>query len=115
MRCDQGKHRAAIWRGDGQPSLSGLHMDVEGQLKSKLIQVESQASFLISHENIDGVNTEVRVLAVHRMKWRRGTHRRDYKSEGCRMCRSLTFHIRSRQLTRYPVGVVPNGQEGAAN
>jgi len=65
-----------------------LEARIEGQLESKLIQVESEASILISNENIDSVNTEVGVLSieaktdvVHSVKRRRAAHRRDYTPE----------------------------------
>ncbi len=69
MRGDEVKDGAAVGRGDGYPALAGLQVGVEGQLEAELIQVKSQASFLIANENVDGVNAEVwLVVAAYRRR-----------------------------------------------
>ena len=54
---DQREHRGAVGRGDGYPA-AGLKLGVEGQIESKLIQIESQASLLIANEDVDRVNAD---------------------------------------------------------
>ncbi len=69
------------------PALPGLKTHIKGQTESKLVNVETQALILIANENIDGMNAEVRSLAVHgrgglvhRTEGRRTGHGGYYKS-----------------------------------
>ncbi len=64
FRGDQGQHGRAVGRCDADPALSGLKTHIEGQTESKLIQVEPQASVLITNEDVDGVDAEVGVVAI---------------------------------------------------
>jgi hypothetical protein len=41
-----------------------LEPDVEGQTESKLVDVKSQASFLIANEDVDGINAKVTILVI---------------------------------------------------
>jgi hypothetical protein len=63
-RRDEGEHCAAVGRRYSDPALAGLKARIEGQLESKLIQVEPQASLLISHEDPNSVESKVRVESV---------------------------------------------------
>jgi hypothetical protein len=60
-RRHQRKHRGPVWGRDCQPPFAGLNLGIEGYIKSKLVYIESQASILISNENVDGVNAKKRL------------------------------------------------------
>src|SRR3981081_1730256 len=50
---NQRKHRRPIGRCNRYPPLTGRKPGVEGDLEPKLVQVETQASILISNENVN--------------------------------------------------------------
>ena len=66
MRRDQREDRRPIRRRDCYPALAGRKLGVKSHLESKLVQVESQASILVSNENVDRMDTEVRFLSGSR-------------------------------------------------
>jgi hypothetical protein len=81
--CNQGQYRRAIGRSNSQPALPGLHADVEGQIESELIQVETQASLLVANKDIHRMHTEVRALfsaLVCYSGGKRTGHGDDYKT-----------------------------------
>jgi hypothetical protein len=47
------EHRSAVARRHRDPTLTRLKTGIKCQFESKLINVESQAAFLIPYENID--------------------------------------------------------------
>src|SRR6185437_10168326 len=47
MRRDQREHRAPVGRSHGHPSLAGWKARIEGQAKSKLIEIEPETPVLI--------------------------------------------------------------------
>ncbi len=59
---NQIQHGRTIRRRNRNPTLSGLEPDVKGQIEPKLIQIKSQAEFLITHIDIDGMNAEIGVV-----------------------------------------------------
>jgi len=62
LGSDEREDRAAIGRGDGDPTVARLKACIEGQMESELIQVEAQAAILIANENVNAMETEVQVL-----------------------------------------------------
>ena len=87
IRCDQRKHRGAVWWRNPNPALPGLKSHIKGQIKSKLFHVESKASVLIANVDVDRVNAKVGIIALHEQGglirqiegWGTG-HRRYYKT-----------------------------------
>jgi len=59
---NQRKHRRPVGRCHRYPPLAGRKPGVESDLEPKLVQVETQASILISNENVNRVDPEVRFL-----------------------------------------------------
>ena len=64
LRCNQGDHCGAVWRRDSNPTLPGLKANIKGQIESKLIEIEPQASILIANEDIDRIDAEVATIAI---------------------------------------------------
>jgi subtilase family serine protease len=64
LGSDKRKDRGAVRWSDGYPAFTGLKARIIDQTESKLVQVESQASILISNENFNRVKTEVGVLPI---------------------------------------------------
>src|SRR5690349_997763 len=64
IRRDQCEHGCAIRRSDGDPALSGLKAYIKSHAESQLVHVEAKAAVLITNENVDRMNTQVRVLLV---------------------------------------------------
>ena len=61
LGSDQHEHRGTVGRGDGYPAAAGSKLGVEGQIESKLAQIEAQAAILVSDVDVDGVDSEVRL------------------------------------------------------
>ena len=59
LGCDQHEHRRTVGRGDGYPTATGSKLGVEGQVESKLVQIESKAAILIADVDVDGVDSQV--------------------------------------------------------
>lgn len=75
----QREHRGTVRGRDGYPAPAGLEAGIKGQLKSKLIEVKSETSLLISNENSNGVKTEIRILLIEAKTG--AAHRRHYRWE----------------------------------
>src|SRR5712671_851980 len=61
---NQGKHRRPVGWCNRYPSLAGRKASIKSQMESELVQVEAQASILISNEYIDSMDTEVRFVSI---------------------------------------------------
>src|SRR5437762_8803902 len=64
LRRNKREDRGAVWGRDGYPAFTGLETGVIDQTESELIQIEPQASILISNENLNGVKTKVGFFSV---------------------------------------------------
>lgn len=64
LRSDQRKTCRPIRRANGQPAIARREAVIKSQMKSKLIQVEPQASILIANINRYRVETEIGILAA---------------------------------------------------
>jgi hypothetical protein len=64
LRSHQYKDRAAIWRRNSYPAVTGFEADIGDQPESKPVQVELQASLLVANENGALENSQVRVLPI---------------------------------------------------
>src|SRR5713226_3388580 len=64
LRRAQCQVRSAVRRGDGYPAAARLIARVKDQLETELIDVEAQAAVQIAHEDRDGLEAQVRVLAI---------------------------------------------------
>src|SRR6266404_2248891 len=63
-RSNEREHSGAIGWSDGERISGGRERDIKGQAESQLIQVESPASLLVAHENGNGSEAEVGVVAI---------------------------------------------------
>jgi hypothetical protein len=59
------EYRCAVRRRDGYPTLAGLKARVVDQIEPELLQVESEASILISNENLNGVKPKVGIVSIY--------------------------------------------------
>src|ERR1700730_2750947 len=75
---NQRKNRRAIRRRDRHPALTGLQPCIERQMKSQLLQIESQAAVLVANVDVDAVHPQIRVGPSPRGE---ATHAANYKSE----------------------------------
>jgi hypothetical protein len=82
---DQPEHRSSVGRGNRHQAVTGLKTSIESQMESKLIQVEIQAAILIANKNVDGVNTQVRVLPVQANGGSGAAHGGNYRPAGFRL------------------------------
>ena len=53
------KDRGPIRRGDRHPAVTGLKPGIKGQMEAQLIEVETQTSILIAHENVNAMQAKV--------------------------------------------------------
>ena len=67
-RKGQREARAAIRRCDLDPPASRFEAVIHHQPKTKLVEVETQASFLIANEDHDEMQAEIRVLPIQTQK-----------------------------------------------
>src|SRR5437879_2610540 len=58
------KVRGTVGRSDSYKTAIGLNARIKDQLEAKLIQIETKALLEIAHENRNGLESQVRVLAV---------------------------------------------------
>jgi hypothetical protein len=75
---DERQDGGAVRRSHADPSLTGLHARVEGDVKAELVDEKAQAAILVADEYVDAVKAQVRRLAE---RGRDGGHGRDYKAE----------------------------------
>jgi hypothetical protein len=61
---DEREYGGAVRRRYGYPSFTGLEAGIIDQTESELVEVEPQASILISNENLDGVKTKVGFVSL---------------------------------------------------
>ena len=64
FRRDKREDRSAVRRRDGYPAFPRLETSIIDQTESELIEVEPQASILITNKNLNGVKTKVGFLSV---------------------------------------------------
>ena len=57
---DEGKNSGAVRRSDSDQAFAGLELDVVGEVKAELVEVEAEAAIEIAHEDLSGMDAEVR-------------------------------------------------------
>src|ERR1700733_14575859 len=62
LRRDQPENGGAVRRGNRYQPVTGLKVDIQSQIESQAVPVESQAPILIFDKNVDCVNAEVGIL-----------------------------------------------------
>ena len=61
---DEGKDSGAVGRSYGDQTFTGLELNIVGEVKAELVEVEAEAAIEIAHEDLSGMDAEVRA-------WRR--------------------------------------------
>ena len=69
VRFDKREYRGPVGRSHRDPALTGLKMGIIDQTESELLDVEFQASILISNENLDRVKAEIGIFAIRARRW----------------------------------------------
>ena len=64
FRSNKRKYSRAVWRSYGNPTLTGLKPGIVDQIEPELIEIECQASILITNEDFDGVKPKVRLPTI---------------------------------------------------
>jgi hypothetical protein len=64
-RRDQGQDGAAVGRLDRDPALPRLEANIERELEPELVHEEADASLLVAHEDLDGLQAQVSQRGMH--------------------------------------------------
>jgi len=62
--CYQPQHRSTVGRRHRHQTVARLQPGIQCQIESELLCIEFEAPILIAHVNVDGVDPQVRILAV---------------------------------------------------
>jgi hypothetical protein len=57
---DEGKNGGAVGRSYGDQAFAGLELHVVGEVKAELLEVEAEAAIEIAHEDLSGMDAEMR-------------------------------------------------------
>src|SRR6185295_17618503 len=66
--CNECEHRRTIGRRNCNPAFTRLQSSVVDEIKTKLIDVETQTAFLVSNVHVDCMNSKMWRSRIHRVR-----------------------------------------------